>query len=136
MQKSWRSWYYIPASLTHDLNSPFGYRMWWFRKMVDWITHVRDPTRVGTASHAGNIRERLLDIPYNLRKDCYKSIAVSSLHTPFCSDHRFYRKTRIGGLQDQECIPCTKQTPSSEVQCVYLFFSPVFPQTSVCQQSQ
>nr|XP_012594225.1 tumor necrosis factor receptor superfamily member 27 isoform X4 [Microcebus murinus] len=32
---------------------------------------------------------------------------------------RFYRKTRIGGLQDQECIPCTKQTPTSEVQCVY-----------------
>lgn len=32
---------------------------------------------------------------------------------------RFYRKTRIGGLQDQECIPCTKQTPSSEVQCTF-----------------
>ncbi|XP_069922473.1 tumor necrosis factor receptor superfamily member 27 isoform X12 [Oryctolagus cuniculus] len=31
---------------------------------------------------------------------------------------RFYRKTRIGGLQDQECIPCTKQTPTSEVQCL------------------
>ncbi|XP_025131909.1 tumor necrosis factor receptor superfamily member 27 isoform X3 [Bubalus bubalis] len=29
---------------------------------------------------------------------------------------RFYQKTRIGGLQDQECIPCTKQTPTSEVQ--------------------
>ncbi|XP_006125304.1 tumor necrosis factor receptor superfamily member 27 [Pelodiscus sinensis] len=29
----------------------------------------------------------------------------------------FYRKTRIGGLQDLECIPCTKQTPSSEPQC-------------------
>ncbi|XP_053129682.1 tumor necrosis factor receptor superfamily member 27 isoform X2 [Hemicordylus capensis] len=29
----------------------------------------------------------------------------------------FYRKTQIGGLQDQECIPCTKQTPSSEPQC-------------------
>nr|XP_025041513.1 tumor necrosis factor receptor superfamily member 27 isoform X2 [Pelodiscus sinensis] len=28
----------------------------------------------------------------------------------------FYRKTRIGGLQDLECIPCTKQTPSSEPQ--------------------
>lgn len=32
---------------------------------------------------------------------------------------RFYRKTRIGGLQDQECIPCTKQTPTSEVQCAF-----------------
>ncbi|XP_065771750.1 tumor necrosis factor receptor superfamily member 27 [Muntiacus reevesi] len=32
---------------------------------------------------------------------------------------RFYQKTRIGGLQDQECIPCTKQTPSSEVQCAF-----------------
>uniref|UniRef100_A0A8C8RQ28 Ectodysplasin A2 receptor n=1 Tax=Pelusios castaneus TaxID=367368 RepID=A0A8C8RQ28_9SAUR len=29
----------------------------------------------------------------------------------------FYSKTRIGGLQDVECIPCTKQTPSSEPQC-------------------
>ncbi|XP_074864194.1 tumor necrosis factor receptor superfamily member 27 isoform X2 [Carettochelys insculpta] len=29
----------------------------------------------------------------------------------------FYSKTRIGGLQDLECIPCTKQTPSSEFQC-------------------
>ncbi|XP_043349009.1 tumor necrosis factor receptor superfamily member 27 isoform X1 [Dermochelys coriacea] len=29
----------------------------------------------------------------------------------------FYSKTRIGGLQDLECIPCTKQTPSSEPQC-------------------
>ncbi|XP_030430470.1 tumor necrosis factor receptor superfamily member 27 isoform X5 [Gopherus evgoodei] len=28
----------------------------------------------------------------------------------------FYSKTRIGGLQDLECIPCTKQTPSSEPQ--------------------
>ncbi|XP_032186677.1 tumor necrosis factor receptor superfamily member 27 isoform X2 [Mustela erminea] len=32
---------------------------------------------------------------------------------------RFYRKTCIGGLQDQECIPCTKQTPTSEVQCAF-----------------
>ncbi|XP_032249780.1 tumor necrosis factor receptor superfamily member 27 isoform X1 [Halichoerus grypus] len=32
---------------------------------------------------------------------------------------RFYRKTRIGGLQDQECIPCTRQTPTSEVQCAF-----------------
>ncbi|XP_028697641.1 tumor necrosis factor receptor superfamily member 27 isoform X2 [Macaca mulatta] len=32
---------------------------------------------------------------------------------------RFYRKTRIGGLQEQECIPCTKQTPTSEVQCAF-----------------
>ncbi|XP_021105876.1 tumor necrosis factor receptor superfamily member 27 isoform X3 [Heterocephalus glaber] len=32
---------------------------------------------------------------------------------------RFYRKTRIGGLQDQECIPCTKQTPISEFQCAF-----------------
>ncbi|XP_034970062.2 tumor necrosis factor receptor superfamily member 27 [Zootoca vivipara] len=29
----------------------------------------------------------------------------------------FYRKTQIGGFQDQECIPCTRQTPSSELQC-------------------
>uniref|UniRef100_A0A8D0GS74 TNFR-Cys domain-containing protein n=1 Tax=Sphenodon punctatus TaxID=8508 RepID=A0A8D0GS74_SPHPU len=29
----------------------------------------------------------------------------------------FYSKTRIGGLQDLECIPCTKQTPTSESQC-------------------
>ncbi|VFV26775.1 tumor necrosis factor receptor, partial [Lynx pardinus] len=26
---------------------------------------------------------------------------------------------RIGGLQDQECIPCTKQTPTYEVQCAF-----------------
>ncbi|XP_016059379.1 PREDICTED: tumor necrosis factor receptor superfamily member 27 isoform X2 [Miniopterus natalensis] len=32
---------------------------------------------------------------------------------------RFYQKTRIGGLQDQECIPCTKKTPTSEVQCAF-----------------
>ncbi|XP_072483043.1 tumor necrosis factor receptor superfamily member 27 isoform X2 [Notamacropus eugenii] len=32
---------------------------------------------------------------------------------------RFYCKTRIGGLQDQECISCTKQTPVSEVQCAF-----------------
>uniref|UniRef100_G1PT74 Ectodysplasin A2 receptor n=1 Tax=Myotis lucifugus TaxID=59463 RepID=G1PT74_MYOLU len=32
---------------------------------------------------------------------------------------RFYQKTRIGGLQDRECIPCTKQTPTSEVQCAF-----------------
>ncbi|XP_066106055.1 tumor necrosis factor receptor superfamily member 27 isoform X1 [Saccopteryx bilineata] len=32
---------------------------------------------------------------------------------------RFYQKTRIGGLQDQECIPCTKQTPTSELQCAF-----------------
>ncbi|XP_045851985.1 tumor necrosis factor receptor superfamily member 27 isoform X2 [Meles meles] len=38
-----------------------------------------------------------------------------------CGDclSRFYQKTRIGGLQDQECIPCTKQTPTSEVQCAF-----------------
>ncbi|NXI38065.1 TNR27 factor, partial [Galbula dea] len=29
----------------------------------------------------------------------------------------FYRKTRISGQLDWECIPCTKQTPSSEPQC-------------------
>ncbi|XP_019343419.1 tumor necrosis factor receptor superfamily member 27 [Alligator mississippiensis] len=29
----------------------------------------------------------------------------------------FYSKGRIGGMQDLECIPCTKQTPSSEPQC-------------------
>ncbi|XP_044293817.1 tumor necrosis factor receptor superfamily member 27 isoform X1 [Varanus komodoensis] len=29
----------------------------------------------------------------------------------------FYSKTQIGGFQDLECIPCTKQTPSSELQC-------------------
>ncbi|NXC68754.1 TNR27 factor, partial [Anhinga anhinga] len=29
----------------------------------------------------------------------------------------FYRKARIGGQLDWECIPCTKQTPSSEPQC-------------------
>ncbi|XP_015280613.1 PREDICTED: tumor necrosis factor receptor superfamily member 27-like, partial [Gekko japonicus] len=29
----------------------------------------------------------------------------------------FYSKTQIGGLQDLECIPCTKQTPPSEPQC-------------------
>ncbi|XP_061454165.1 tumor necrosis factor receptor superfamily member 27 [Rhineura floridana] len=29
----------------------------------------------------------------------------------------FYRKTQIGGSRDQECVPCTKQTPSSELQC-------------------
>ncbi|XP_015415404.1 PREDICTED: tumor necrosis factor receptor superfamily member 27 isoform X1 [Myotis davidii] len=32
---------------------------------------------------------------------------------------RFYQKTRIGGLQDRECIPCTKHTPTSEVQCAF-----------------
>ncbi|XP_030066429.1 tumor necrosis factor receptor superfamily member 27 [Microcaecilia unicolor] len=30
----------------------------------------------------------------------------------------FYSKTRIGGLQDQECIPCTQQTPITESQCM------------------
>ncbi|XP_010291531.1 PREDICTED: uncharacterized protein LOC104625571, partial [Phaethon lepturus] len=30
---------------------------------------------------------------------------------------RFYRKARISGQLDWECIPCTKQTPSSEPQC-------------------
>ncbi|NXC17636.1 TNR27 factor, partial [Corythaeola cristata] len=29
----------------------------------------------------------------------------------------FYRKARISGRLDWECIPCTKQTPSSEPQC-------------------
>ncbi|KAM6253297.1 tumor necrosis factor receptor superfamily member 27 isoform 2-T2 [Porphyrio hochstetteri] len=29
----------------------------------------------------------------------------------------FYRKVRISGQLDWECIPCTKQTPSSEPQC-------------------
>ncbi|NWS59475.1 TNR27 factor, partial [Chunga burmeisteri] len=29
----------------------------------------------------------------------------------------FYRKARISGQLDWECIPCTKQTPSSESQC-------------------
>ncbi|XP_054852800.1 tumor necrosis factor receptor superfamily member 27 isoform X2 [Eublepharis macularius] len=29
----------------------------------------------------------------------------------------FYSKTQIGGLQDLECFPCTKQTPPSEPQC-------------------
>ncbi|XP_029463151.1 tumor necrosis factor receptor superfamily member 27 isoform X2 [Rhinatrema bivittatum] len=30
----------------------------------------------------------------------------------------FYSKTRIGGLLDQECIPCTQQTPITEFQCL------------------
>ncbi|XP_070616237.1 tumor necrosis factor receptor superfamily member 27 [Erythrolamprus reginae] len=30
----------------------------------------------------------------------------------------FYSKTQIGGFQDLECVPCTKQTPSSEPQCL------------------
>ncbi|ETE67489.1 Tumor necrosis factor receptor superfamily member 27, partial [Ophiophagus hannah] len=30
----------------------------------------------------------------------------------------FYSKTQIGGFQDVECVPCTKQTPSSEQQCL------------------
>lgn len=34
-----------------------------------------------------------------------------------CSVGRFYRKARISGQLDWECIPCTKQTPSSEPQC-------------------
>ncbi|XP_003208313.1 tumor necrosis factor receptor superfamily member 27 [Meleagris gallopavo] len=29
----------------------------------------------------------------------------------------FYRKARLSGQLDWECIPCTKQTPSSEPQC-------------------
>ncbi|NXL00837.1 TNR27 factor, partial [Mesembrinibis cayennensis] len=29
----------------------------------------------------------------------------------------FYRKARINGQLDWECIPCTKQTPTSEPQC-------------------
>ncbi|NXE70129.1 TNR27 factor, partial [Calcarius ornatus] len=29
----------------------------------------------------------------------------------------FYRKARISGQLEWECIPCTKQTPSSEPQC-------------------
>uniref|UniRef100_A0A8C5S3W3 Ectodysplasin A2 receptor n=1 Tax=Laticauda laticaudata TaxID=8630 RepID=A0A8C5S3W3_LATLA len=30
----------------------------------------------------------------------------------------FYSKTQIGGFHDLECVPCTKQTPSSEQQCL------------------
>uniref|UniRef100_A0A670YZD9 Ectodysplasin A2 receptor n=1 Tax=Pseudonaja textilis TaxID=8673 RepID=A0A670YZD9_PSETE len=30
----------------------------------------------------------------------------------------FYSKTQIGGFQDLECVPCTKQTPPSEPQCL------------------
>ncbi|XP_048461236.1 tumor necrosis factor receptor superfamily member 19-like [Rhincodon typus] len=30
----------------------------------------------------------------------------------------FYRKTRLGGLPDTECIPCTDSAPPSEPQCV------------------
>ncbi|NWQ82299.1 TNR27 factor, partial [Columbina picui] len=29
----------------------------------------------------------------------------------------FYRKARLSGQLDWECIPCTRQTPSSEPQC-------------------
>uniref|UniRef100_A0A674HXV8 Ectodysplasin A2 receptor n=1 Tax=Terrapene triunguis TaxID=2587831 RepID=A0A674HXV8_9SAUR len=39
----------------------------------------------------------------------------------------FYSKTRIGGLQDLECIPCTKQTPSSEPQCTTTLVKVVIP---------
>ena len=35
-----------------------------------------------------------------------------------CFVGRFYRKARISGQLDWECIPCTKQTPSSEPQCM------------------
>ncbi|XP_069468617.1 tumor necrosis factor receptor superfamily member 27 [Ambystoma mexicanum] len=31
----------------------------------------------------------------------------------------FYSKTRIGGLKEQECIPCTPLTPPAETQCNY-----------------
>uniref|UniRef100_UPI00398E74B8 tumor necrosis factor receptor superfamily member 27 isoform X2 n=1 Tax=Pristiophorus japonicus TaxID=55135 RepID=UPI00398E74B8 len=30
----------------------------------------------------------------------------------------FYRKTRLGGLQDMECIPCTDPVPATESQCI------------------
>ncbi|XP_067903318.1 tumor necrosis factor receptor superfamily member 27 [Heterodontus francisci] len=30
----------------------------------------------------------------------------------------FYRKTRLGGLQDTECIPCTDPAPPTEPQCI------------------
>nr|XP_008123396.1 PREDICTED: tumor necrosis factor receptor superfamily member 27 [Anolis carolinensis] len=29
----------------------------------------------------------------------------------------FYSKTQIGGVRGLECVPCTKQTPPSELQC-------------------
>uniref|UniRef100_A0A2K5QYY0 Ectodysplasin A2 receptor n=1 Tax=Cebus imitator TaxID=2715852 RepID=A0A2K5QYY0_CEBIM len=50
-----------------------------------------------------------------------QNINCTATSNAVCGDclPRFYRKTRIGGLQDQECIPCTKQTPTSEVQCAF-----------------
>uniref|UniRef100_G3U6D2 Ectodysplasin A2 receptor n=1 Tax=Loxodonta africana TaxID=9785 RepID=G3U6D2_LOXAF len=53
-------------------------------------------------------------INHVLKANCTATNAICGDCLP-----RFYHKTRIGGLQDQECIPCTKQTPTSEVQCAF-----------------
>ncbi|NXI03834.1 TNR27 factor, partial [Pachycephala philippinensis] len=46
-----------------------------------------------------------------------KSNCTATADAPVCSVGRFYRKARISGQLEWECIPCTKQTPSSEPQC-------------------
>uniref|UniRef100_A0A8C7AQF5 Ectodysplasin A2 receptor n=1 Tax=Neovison vison TaxID=452646 RepID=A0A8C7AQF5_NEOVI len=53
--------------------------------------------------------------------NCIQKANCTATSNAVCGDclPRFYRKTRIGGLQDQECIPCTKQKPTSEVQCAF-----------------
>uniref|UniRef100_A0ABI7X447 TNFR-Cys domain-containing protein n=1 Tax=Felis catus TaxID=9685 RepID=A0ABI7X447_FELCA len=52
--------------------------------------------------------------------NCIQKANCTATSNAVCGDclPSFYQK-RIGGLQDQECIPCTKQTPTYEVQCAF-----------------
>ncbi|XP_062998164.1 tumor necrosis factor receptor superfamily member 27 [Elgaria multicarinata webbii] len=60
-------------------------------------------------------------------KPCLSCRLINRLQKSYCSATSdaacgeclpgFYSKTQIGGFQDLECVPCTKQTPSSELQC-------------------
>ncbi|XP_030161677.1 tumor necrosis factor receptor superfamily member 27 isoform X1 [Lynx canadensis] len=53
--------------------------------------------------------------------NCIQKANCTATFNAVCGDclPRFLPKRRIGGLQDQECIPCTKQTPTYEVQCAF-----------------
>ncbi|KAM9577938.1 LOW QUALITY PROTEIN: tumor necrosis factor receptor superfamily member 27 [Trichechus inunguis] len=53
-------------------------------------------------------------INHVLKANC---TAVSNANCRDCLP--IYSKTCVGGLQDQECIPCAKQTPTSEIQCAF-----------------
>ncbi|MBN3284680.1 TNR27 factor, partial [Polyodon spathula] len=60
-------------------------------------------------------------------KRCQSCKLISRLQISNCTAQRnavcgeclpgFYSKARIGGQQDVQCIPCTGQTPPSELQC-------------------